>query len=113
MLTTSLKALLSKILNALAEANSDHIVIGNTIGICWGTATITANSAAAPTLPITYSTTNGMVCVASCNYLSGGTYVAPTVSVQKYTNHINLYARCSTSTVQNGYQIDWLTIGLL
>ena len=105
-----LKALLAKMLNVLPQVSTDHIIIGG-IGICWGSNQITANSALTAQLPITYSTTSGMVCVANCVYWSSSTYVAPTVSVQKYTSYINLYARVSTSIVQNGYYIDWMTIG--
>lgn len=105
-----IRYLLSKILGILPRVSSDHIIIGG-IGICWGRSEITANSALTAYLPITYSTTSGMVCVANCEYWSSGTYIAPTVSVQKYTDRINLYARCSTSTIQNGYTLNWLTIG--
>ena len=105
-----LKALLAKMLNVLPQVSTNHIIIGD-IGICWGVNRITANSALTAQLPITYSTTTGMVCVANCEYWSSGTYIAPTVSVQKYTTYINLYARVSTSLVPNGYYINWVTIG--
>ena len=108
-----LKALLAKILNTLSTVDGNCITIANTIGICWGTATIGSNSAVTAYLPITYSTTSGMVCLANCVYWSNGTYVAPTISVQKYNNRINLYGRVSTSTIQSGYLVDWLTIGLI
>jgi phage minor structural protein len=81
------------------------------IAECWGTATIASNSAVSATLPITFTSTSGMVINANCVYMSTGTYVAPTISVQKFTTYINLYARVSTSTVQNGYQIDWSVRG--
>lgn len=105
------KALLTKILNSLAVVNGNSIVIANTIGICWGSNPTGSNSVVTVNLPITYSTTSGMICVASCDYMSSGLYVAPHVSVQKYTGSINLYVRVGTTAVGQGYYVDWLTIG--
>lgn len=72
---------------------------------CWGTVTIGSNSAAQATYPIPLI--NIKSCVASCGYLSTGTYVAPTISVQPLATAVNFYARVSTSTVTNPHTVYW------
>lgn len=111
---------LTNILNEVLPVSSVDYVIAqgsnyrkwnSGLAECWGLATVGSNSACTTYYPITFSTTSGMVLTASCEYLSAGTYVAPTISVQKYTDRCNLYARCSTSTVQAGYTIAWHVTG--
>ena len=77
----------------------------------WGHTTIGSNSAATWYYPISFIDTD-VEMVASCHYLSNGTYVAPTISVQPiYTNYANLYARVSTSTVSQAHKVSCYAIG--
>lgn len=77
----------------------------------WGYTTIGSNSAASWTYPIPFYSTK-IYLTASCHYLSSGTYVAPTISVQPlYTNYANIYARCSTSTVTSAHTVSCHAIG--
>lgn len=78
---------------------------------CWGHTTIGSNSAASWTYPASFIDTN-IEMTASCHYLSSGTYVAPTISVQPYTTtYANVYARCSTSTVTSAHKVSCYAIG--
>lgn len=70
---------------------------------CWGTGTIGSNSACSINYPITFTSVTH--CVATCSYLSSGTYVAPTIAVQPLIDHVNLYARVSTSTVTSPHTV--------
>ena len=106
------KALLAKMLNAIKV---DYIVEQGTSGgwtyrkwnsgiaECWGTGTIGSNSACSINYPITFTSVTH--CVASCGYLSSGTYVAPTISVQPLSDRVNLYARVSTSAVTSPHTV--------
>lgn len=77
----------------------------------WGYTTIGSNSAASWTYPIPFYSTS-IYLTATCHYLSTGTYVAPTISVQPtYTDHANIYARVSTSTVTNAHTVSCHAIG--
>lgn len=77
----------------------------------WGHVTIGSNSAAQWTYPVSFYSTD-IEMTASCHYLSSGTYVAPTISVQPtQTNYANVYARCSTSTVTSAHKVSCYAIG--
>ncbi len=110
------KALLTKMLNAIkvdyiVEQGTGYRKWNSGLAECWGTGTIGSNSACSVYFPITFTTTTGMVATASCEYNASLTYIAPTISVQKYTDHLNLYARVSTSTVPSGYSVSWFVTG--
>jgi len=111
---------LANILNEVLPSTAvDYIVEQGTnyrkwnsgLAECWGTGTIGSNSACSVNLPITLASTSDMVVTASCEYNASLTYIAPTISVQKYTDHLNLYARVSTSTVPAGYTVNWSVKG--
>lgn len=72
---------------------------------CWGTATNGSGGSCSVTFPLTFTATP--VCVASCGYMSSGTYVAPTVSVQPSTTGSNFYTRVGTTIATQAYTINY------
>ena len=78
----------------------------------WGHTTIGSNSAGTWHYPISFISANDIEMVASCHYLSSGTYVAPTIAVQPiYTDQAIVYARVSTSTVTSAHKVSCYAIG--
>ncbi len=89
----------------IVEQGTNYRKWNSGLAECWGTATIGSNSAAQATYPISLVNINS--CVASCGYLSNGTYVAPTIAVQPLATAVNFYARVSTSTVTSPHTVYW------
>ena len=91
--------------DAIIEQGTNYRKWSSGLAECWGSATIGSNSACTVNFPITFISISS--CVASCAYLSTGTYVAPTISVQPFTTSANFYARCSTSTTTSPHTVYW------
>lgn len=91
--------------DAIIEQGTNYRKWSSGLAECWGSATIGSNSACRADFPITF--VNVSSCVASCAYLSTGTYVAPTISVQPFTTYANFYARCATSTTTSPHTVYW------
>ena len=113
----NVKKTLTKVLEKITAHDVDYIVDEGTSGDstyrkwnsglaeCWGTATNGSNGACSVTFPLTF--TARPVCIASCCYLSSGTYVAPTVAVQPNTTGVNFYVRVATSVVTQAHIINY------